>query len=200
MAMKTKLILFLALLLISCNTQKKVTESVTQKLQSNTEVSKENSGTENAELKKNSTSAIDSSNIKALQLFETWKKNYQANVKTYDTSKPIVPGTDRPPLASETTISNIESTDKNLQENSKSEFSKSEMQQLEANFKKQYESKLDSLSEVNTSLKSKVTEAEKKLSNWYWWMIIGAIIVIGIQLAWKFTALGKLSFLLQKIK
>jgi len=201
MDMKTKLILLLIVLLASCSPAKKVTKTdVTQKLQSNNELKNENSTKESGELKKNNTSVIDSSNIKALQLFENWKKNYQANTKVYDTNKPIVPGTNRPPLASETTISNIESNDKNLQENSNTKVSKSEIQQIEANFKKKYDSKLDSITKENTSLKSEVTEKTTQANNWSMWFLAGISICILFQLAWKFTPLGKLSFIWQKIK
>jgi len=199
--MKTKLILLLIILLASCAPAKKVTKTnVTQKLQTNSEVKNENSLKESGELKKNNTSVIDSTNIKVLQLFENWKKNYQANTKIYDTSKPIVPGTNRPPLASETTISNIESNDKNLQENSNTKFSKSEIQQLEANFKKKYDSKLDSITKINTSLESEVTEKTTQANNWWKWFLAGICICILFQLAWKFTPLGNLSFIWQKIK
>ena len=175
--------LLLALSLTGCASTKKVEKSdITQKQQTNTEVKNENSTTENGELKKNSTLAIDSSNIKAMQLFENWKKNYQTNTKIYDTTKPIVPGTNRPPLASETTITNIESNDKNLQENSKTNLSKSEIQQLEANFKKKYDSKLDSLTKINTSLKSEVSTKTEQTSNWWKWFLIGLVLGSGITI------------------
>ena len=175
--------LLLALSLTGCASTKKVEKSdITQKQQTNTEVKNENSTTENGELKKNSTLAIDSSNIKAMQLFENWKKNYQTNTKIYDTTKPIVPGTNCPPLASETTITNIESNDKNLQENSKTNLSKSEIQQLEANFKKKYDSKLDSLTKINTSLKSEVSTKTEQTSNWWKWFLIGLVLGSGITI------------------
>ena len=175
--------LLLALSLTGCASTKKVEKSdITQKQQTNTEVKNENSTTENGELKKNSTLAIDSSNIKAMQLFENWKRNYQTNTKIYDTTKPIVPGTNCPPLASETTITNIESNDKNLQENSKTNLSKSEIQQLEANFKKKYDSKLDSLTKINTSLKSEVSTKTEQTSNWWKWFLIGLVLGYGITI------------------
>ena len=186
MVMKTKIILFLVLILISCSGVKKSTKTdVKSDLKTNTEVSKESSSTGIFDLTKNSTSAIDSSDIKALQLFELWKKNYQANVKTYDTSKPIVPGTNKPPIASETIITNIESNDKNLQENSKSEMSKTEIQQLEASFRIQYESKIDSLQNVIDQRSDNSSSKEKPPNNWWKWLIVGFCIPFVLLIIWK---------------
>ena len=170
----------------SCHTQKKVTESISQKQQAETKVSKDTKITENGSAVDLSSVKTDSSGLKALQLIERLTQDFEAKLKTYDTGKPLDPVSGKPPLASELEIRNKTSSDKN-KTSSESSDTKTDLQKnLQTDWNKVINSRIDSAMEANSKT-IKDTELVEKKSGWPWWLfvLIGAALTILIYFAVK---------------
>jgi len=195
--MKTKLILFLIILLASCAPAKKVTKiDVTQKLQTNTEVTKTSAEKTDLTANVNTEKKVEESIKKTVSADE----NELTTIHTinYDPKSEVVPGTDRPKVISET----IQNTTKGKKaaESTETLYSANEVTALFSHYLKSYDSKIDSLNKVNTSLKSEVTEKTTQASHWWKWFLAGILLSVIGWVVWKLSAPGKLLEIWSKIK
>jgi hypothetical protein len=171
-----KLIVFLSLLLlVSCNTQKRVTENVTQKQQTEAEVKKALAVKESLTTANTAETKVDSSGMKALELIEKLTQDYESRLKTYDTTKPIDPQTGRPPLASELEIKNKTIADKKQTGSEQSDLKKTAKAENQTDWNKVINSRIDSAMKANEKIISNTEVVENKTGwPWWLWMIIGA--------------------------
>lgn len=179
--MKTKLkIMLLVLILISCTGVKKSAKTnVDQKEKTNTEVSKDMEVKTDLKVTDKSEKVTD----KSLEQIETETNELETRIILYDTDKPIVPGTNKPPVKEEKVISNKKQskTDIKTADNSTAKTN------ITANYTASLLSEIDSLQKVNASLIAKTDTKETQVNNsWYWWLIGGMCIpVVGFGI-WKF--------------
>lgn len=196
--MKTKLFLFLSLLLlISCNTQKRVTENVTQKQQTEAEVKKESTVNESLTTAQNTAVKTDSSGVKTSTIQEVNNQEMETKTTVFDTSKPVDPKTGRPPVASESTTTTKSVSTKNAATNEKSGLKKSEDASSETDWNKKIKEAVDSAMKANEKVIAN-TEIVETQTGWPWWLwvLIGAGVTILSYFAIKYKWWKKLSFLL----
>lgn len=175
--MKTKTILLLALiLLVGCKSQKKLTEDVNQNQAVNTEVSK------TAETKTDLTNSVKSDKQTDISTgkIETETNDLETRTTIYDTDKPIVAGTNKPPVKEETIITNRKQIDNKTQSFDKS----SDKTEIGMHYKASLISEIDSLKQIKASLTSKATIKETANSNWWKWFLAGIAVAIIAYLAW----------------
>jgi len=197
--MKTKLILFLVILLVGCAPAKKIVKTnVTQKLQTNTEVTKvsdeKTNLTTSVNSEKKSTESVKSTaSVDENETEETTIHTIVYDPKLYTDSTP-----NRPLKVSETLQTTVKGKGKKAVESTETLYSAKEVTNLFATYLKSYDLKIDSLSKVNALLKSEVSTKTEQASNWWKWFLAGICICVLFQLAWKFTPAGKLTFIWQK--
>ena len=118
------------------------------------------------------------------------KKNKTIETKTtdYDPTKPIVPGTNKPPVIRETTKIVKESNEKDIQ----IQEGLTEKLNLQVGYTRELQSKVDSLQKVNSTLTSKSESKETPVSNWWKWLISGIVIgLIGMFFLRKIPFIGR---------
>ena len=192
-----KIILFISLLLISCNAQKKVTKTdVSQKQKIETEVSKNTEVTEKQTAVDKSTIQNDSTVKKALSEIEFLTEKWEAKLRTYDTNKPIDPVTGTPPLASELVMSKGNTSDKKTTENVTTDVSATSKKNISVDWNKTINQKIDSAMKANNKLISNTTSTEKQGWAWWIWILIGSGVTILLYFAIRFKWWRKLSFIL----
>ena len=124
---------------------------------------------------------------------EKKNKTIETHTTDYDPSKPIVPGTNKPPVIKETIRYIKESNEKDVQ----IQETLTDKLNLQISYTRELQTKLDSVMRVNSTLNSKTSLSEKTVSNWWRWMLFGiGIGVIGLWL------IGRIPFvvILGKIK
>jgi hypothetical protein len=182
-------------ILVSCSVTKTTKSDVKSNVSSESGVSKEIALSESNQSADHTRTSIDSTSIKALQLFEVWKKGYTSQLKTYDTSKPVDPKTGTPPLASELNINNVESGTKNTQENGEVKYNQIKQNDIVTNLTKQLKSKSDSIAFLKQELSSRNKSTEKRINLWWVLVLISAFLLVSIQFRWYKC----LSFIWEKI-
>lgn len=195
-----KIILFLALLLISCNAQKKVTKTdIDQKQKTETEVSKNTEVREKQTAVDKSTFQNDSTVKKALSEIEFFTEKWEAKLRTYDTSKAVDPKTGTPPLASELVMTKGNTSDKKTTENVTTDVSATSKKNISVDWSKTIDQKIDSAMKANNKLLSNTTSTEKQ--GWPWWIfvLIGSVITILLYFAIKFKWYNIFPFLIKKL-
>ena len=198
---KLGFVMLVMLLIVGCAPAKKMEKSsVTQKQQAQTEVSK------NTAVKESGSAAAKTENNTDLQQKSTAsvdeKSNESAKIHTinYDPNAPVDPKTNRRPVASETFQETTKNNDKKAVESTETLYSANEVTQLFTQYLKSYKSEMDSLSKVNTSLKSEVSTKTEQAGNWWKWLLLGISLPVIGWVIWKFTPWGNLSFFINKLK
>jgi len=105
---------------------------------------------------------------------ENKQKVTETKTTKFDGSKPIIPGTGKPPIIEETVKTETESNQKNI----KIQEGLTEKLNLQKSYTRELQTKLDSLMKVNSSLISKTESKEIPVMSWWKLIIIG--IVIGL--------------------
>ena len=98
-------------------------------------------------------------------------KNKTTETKTtrFDGSKPIVPGTGKPPVIEEIIKTETESNQKDI----RIQETLTEKLNLQISYTRELQIKLDSMMKVNSSLISKTSLAETTVSHWWKWLLAG---------------------------
>lgn len=181
-----KKILFILLVFIcSCSGTKKLEKSnVSSTVKTDTEVSKK--------LDEKQTGSVSDQSLKTSdkKTDSSEKKNKTIETKTtdYDPTKPIVPGTNKPPVIRETTKIVKESNEKDIQ----IQEGLTEKLNLQVGYTRELQSKVDSLQKVNSTLTSKSESKETPVSNWWKWLISGIVIgLIGMFFLRKIPFIGR---------
>ena len=186
--MKNNLILLLIVFLTACSGIKNTNKSdVKSNIDTKTEVSKNTEVKESGKTVDKSTALIDSSAQKYLAQIEKLTAQYEARLRTYDTSKPIDPKTGTPPIASDLTITNKTDNSKETNQGETSQTNKSQNTDIETEYKLELQQRIDSLQKVNANLKSNTENKEVPVSYWWFWVLIGILIPILVCFIVKFN-------------
>ena len=166
-----KILFILLIFLCSCSSTKKLEKSnFKSTVDSVTTVAKSSdekqTGTMSDQSVKTSDNKIESS--------ENKQKVTETKTTKFDGSKPIIPGTGKPPIIEETVKTETESNQKNI----KIQEGLTEKLNLQKSYTRELQTKLDSLMKVNSSLISKTESKEIPVMSWWKLIIIG--IVIGL--------------------
>jgi uncharacterized protein YcfL len=189
-----KIILFLALIILAgCSGTKKITTSdLKSNIDTKTEVSKNTEVKESGKTVDKSTAVVDSSAQKYLAQIEKLTAQYEARLRTYDTSKPINPKTGTPPIASDLTITNKTDNSKETNQGETSQIKKAQNTDVEIDYKLELQQRIDSLQKVNANLKSNTESKEVPVSYWWFWILIGILIPVLVWFIVKFDWHAKL--------
>ena len=189
-----KVILFLALIILAgCSGTKKITTSdLKSNIDTKTEVSKNTEVKESGKTVDKSTAVVDSSAQKYLAQIEKLTAQYEARLRTYDTSKPINPKTGTPPIASDLTITNKTDNSKETNQGETSQIKKAQNTDVEIDYKLELQQRIDSLQKVNANLKSNTESKEVPVSYWWFWILIGILIPVLVWFIVKFDWHAKL--------
>jgi hypothetical protein len=190
---------FITCFVLSCAPVKKLEKTEqTQIIATETNVQKNTEVKESGKTIDKSTSELDSSAQMYLERIEKLTAQYEARLRTYDTSKPIDPATGTPPIASDLIITN--KTD-NSKETNQGEVSQTKLFQntdIEIDFKFQLQQRIDSLQNVNAKLISATETRETTLNNWWKWLLVGIFTPVLIFLIVRFKWYNILSFIWKK--
>jgi len=96
----------------------------------------------------------------------------------YDTSKPVIESTGKPPVASETT----ETTKKVSQKNNKIKENLTGKLNLQVEYNKRLKQSVDSQNNVINKLKTENESSKKTSNNWWKWLLFGLILGSGITI------------------
>jgi len=184
-----KVILFLALIILAgCSGTKKITTSdVKSTIDTKTEVSKNTEVKESGKTVDKSTAVVDSSAQKYLAQIEKLTAQYEARLRTYDTSKPINPITGMPPIASDLTITNKTDNSKQTNQGEASQTNKSQNTDIETEYKLELQQRIDSLQKANAKLTSNTESKEVPVNYWWFWVLIGILIPVLVWFIVKFN-------------
>jgi len=188
------LALLILFVFVACSTVKKTTTSnIKEVVKSDTEVSK------NTEAKQTS-NFTDKSNIvesKTIAQADLDSSECDTRIIDYDTNKPIVDGTGKPPVLRETVISNRKHVKKLATITDK----KDEQKNVQSNYTMLLKSNIDSMQHINTSLISKTETKETPVpNNWLKWLLSGIVICLAVGLFLKFKGLNLVSFIWKFIR
>lgn len=155
--MKTKIIhsiWILSLVVISClsgcsSTKKLEKSKLDSSIASNTDVTKKTDETQ--------TGSITDTSVKTQD--KNTSKVKETKVTDYDPTKPIVPGTGKPPVVKETITTEKEETQEVL----------TQKLNLQIDYTRQLKQTIDSQSNVITKLKAKTETEVKKVGSWQWY-------------------------------
>lgn len=162
------------LLMVSCASTTKIEKSkLDSSIASNTNVTKKTDETQAGSITDKSEKAQD----KKTESSENTAKVKETKITDYDPSKPIVPGTGKPPVVKETVTTEKEET----QKSDKTEESLRQKLNLQVDYNKKLKQTVDSQSNVITKLKAKTETKVTTVSNWWKWLLtgmgIGALII-----------------------
>jgi len=174
-------IAFICILILfcSCSGTKKLEKSnLSSNLKTDNEVSKKLDEKQTGSVSDQSVKTAD----KKTDLSEKKNKTIETHTTDYDPSKPIVPGTNKPPVVKETIRIVKESNEKDIQ----IQEGLTEKLNLQIGYTMELQTKLDSVMRVNSTLNSKTSLSETTVSNWWKWLIGGVGIgMIGLWLIGK---------------
>lgn len=183
----------------SCKTTQRVSESSTEKQQSKTEVIKSSDEKQSGTRNENTVNKSDSVSIHSLEQIEKLTSDWEARLRTYDTSKPIDKETGNPPLSSELVVTNRSTTDKQLTENVNTEKNSSKEEFLSETWLKLLNQKIDSSMILNNELIKRTEVKERKVIIYWWaWMLAGILSGIFIAVFFQKSFLPFLSFYIRK--
>jgi len=165
----------------------KVIESVASSVDSKTDQSK----TESLKVTDKTEKITD----KSLMQIENETNALETRITEYDTDKPIVIGTYKPPVKSETitTSKRLSQKDTEYLDNSK------EKTTSDAAYTSQLEASIKLLQSENAKLVSEVSNKETTSVTWWRWFLAGMCIPVAIGLLVKFGAFSKLFVFVLKI-
>jgi len=184
-----KILFILVILFCSCSGTKKLEKSnFKSTVDSVTTVTKSSdekqTGSTTDQSVKSSEKKTDSS--------ENKQKVTETKTTKFDGSKPIVPGTGKPPVIEETTKTETESNQKDI----KIQETLTDKLNLQKSYTRELQTKLDSMMKVNSSLSNKTETKEVPVMSWWKFIIIGIIIgLIGMFFIMKIpfvVILGKI--------
>jgi len=165
--------LLLTLSLTGCAGTKKLEKSkIDSSVASNTNVTKKT----DVEQTGNLTDKSEKTQDKKSESTENKLKIKETKVTDYDPSKPVVPGTGKPPVARETITTEREDT----QKSDKAQETLTLQLNLQVNYTKQLKQTIDSQNSVISKLKAKEEKKVTTSSCWWKWLITG--LTIGIAL------------------
>lgn len=186
------MILLLVIVFTSCSSTKKVekmkvTESIVSNLDSKTDQSK------NESLKV--TDKTEKVTHKSLVQIENETTELETRINEYDTDKPIVPGTNKPPVKKETITTNK----KLAKKDTKILDTSTEKSTSDADYTSNLESSIKVLQSQNAKLIAETNSKETKSVTWWRWFLAGMGVSIGIGALVKFGAFSKVFVWVLKI-
>ena len=197
-----KILLFLLILIVAgCSGVKKTTKTdIKSDVISQTEVKK--TVDENASLTTsvNAEKKTDQSVKKNTSAESTENEETTIHTINYDTKTKVDSVTKRPAVASETIQKTVKGKNAKAVESTELLYSQAEVQSLFSVYFKMSKSESDSVNRVISSLKSEIVEKTKKANNWWKWLLVGVCVPVIGWIVWKFTPVGKLSFIWKNIK
>jgi len=178
-----KLLALLALFIFfACSGTKKATETKTKEtVKTETEVTKETETKTDVLLTDKSEKFSDSEIATIEKLTDNWEKN----VTVYDTDKAIVPGTNKPPIKSVTIYTRSKTQAKNTSEKAKVKVNNN----LQSNTEISLISKMDSLSILKATTKTKLEVKEIPATNTLVWILSVIVVIIAGVLVWRFKGI-----------
>jgi hypothetical protein len=184
--------LLFVIIFTSCSTTKKVektkvNESVASTVNSKTDQSK------NESLKV--TDKTEKVTDKSISQIENETNELETRINEYDTDKPIVPGTNKPPVKKETVTTNK----KIAKKDTKSLDNSTEKNTSDAVYTSQLEASMKLLQSQNAKLIAETNSNETKSVTWWRWFLAGMCIPMVIGLLVKFGAFSKLFVWVLKI-
>lgn len=166
------------IIMAGCAPAKKALKTdVTQKLQSETEVSKNTEVTEKVTAVDKSTLKTDSSGVKSLELIEKMTQDFEAKLRFYDTDKPADPVTGKPPLASELEIKNKVTADKKTSGSESSAVKTDKRNNVQTDWNSVINSRIDSAMKSNSKTISN-TDVSDTSTHWAAWTISVLLLII----------------------
>ena len=184
--MKTKIIhlLILLILITSCSAVKKVEKSkINQSV--NSSVSSSTDTNQKEQLKV--TAVTDKLTDVQMDQIERESDALEARITEYDTDKPIVAGTNKPPVKNEKVITKKKTTNKDttIMDNS------SEKNSYLADYNSELENGINLLITENNRLSSELTSTKASIVPWWKWMLGGGVItlVFSLLVIWKWGAI-----------
>lgn len=186
------MILLFVIVLSGCSSTKKVektkvNESIATTVDSKTDQSK------NESLKV--TDKTEKNTDKSLVQIENETNEFETRITEYDTDKPIVPGTNKPPLKKEKIITNKRLSKKDT----KSLDNSTKKSSSDAVYTSQVEASMKVLQSQNAKLIAETNSKETKSVTWWRWFLAGACVPVVIGLLVKFGAFSKLFVWVLKI-
>ena len=132
---------------------------------------------------------------KSLIQIENETNAFETRINEYDTDKPIVPGTNKPPVKKETITTNkkLYKKDTKYLDNSK------EKTTSDAAYTSQLEASMKLLQSQNARLIAETNSKETKSVTWWRWFLAGMCIPIVIGLLVRFGAFSKVFVWVLKI-
>ena len=186
------MILLFVIVLSGCSSTKKVektkvNESIATTVDSKTDQSK------NESLKV--TDKTEKVTDKSLVKIENETNEFETRTTEYDSSEPIVPGTNKPPVKKETITTNkkLSKKDTKYLDNSK------EKTTSDAAYTSRMEASMKLLQSQNAKLIAETNSKETKSVTWWRWFLAGMCVPIGIGALVKFGAFSKLFVWVLKI-
>lgn len=188
----TAMLLLFVIVLSGCSTTKKVEKTKSDiVLNSNLESKKKTDETSNTK----TVASGETGTSKKTESSENQSKETETKKTKYDSSKPIVPGTGKPPVIEETTTKEKVLSQK---DNKVLEETKTKNNLLKEENKRLKQSN-DSLLSVKAKESSKSETKETKSVTWWRWFLAGMCVPVVIGLLVKFGAFSKLFVLFMKI-
>lgn len=142
-----------------------------------------------------STARSDSSFVTTIEEIERKTTEFEARLITYDTEKPVIPETGRPPVASELIYSNKTNADKKLTESAKGASSRRQENDIEIDHKRKMRAIKDSA--VAESQKQPV---KKETYGAFWWVRLLPFIALALWAVYKFYLPDKLKKIFKSLK
>lgn len=199
--MKYMMFFGMLLILVSCGSTKKVTEKVTEKKQTNTEVSKQTEAVDSGTRTENTAFKADSTVNRTQELIEKLTAEWEARLRTFDTSQPTDPSTGTPPIASELVIVNRNATDRKLTETVNTNTTQSAEIDIKTEWRNTAKQWLDSAMQANSRTITNTT-TETKPAGWPWWawLLTGAALTAFVYLVIRYGWWRKLGWLLSVVR
>ena len=186
------MILLFVIVFSGCSTTKKVEKAKVNESVASTVNSKTDQSTSETLKVTDKTEKVTD---KSLNQIENETNELETRINEYDTDKPIVPGTNKPPLKKEKIITNK----KLLKKDTKSLDNSTEKSTSDAAYTSQMEASMKVLISQNAKLIAETNSKETKSVTWWRWFLAGMCIPIGIGALVKFGAFSKLFVFVLKI-
>jgi len=151
------IVILLAILMAGCSSTKKVEKSnVDSSIASDTNMNKKTEETQ--------TGSITDTSVKTQD--KNTSKVKETKVTDYDPTKPIVPGTGKPPVVKETITTEKEETQEIL----------TQKLNLQIDYTRQLKQTIDSQNSIITKLKAKTETEVTTVIPWWKWILAGIVV------------------------
>ena len=186
------MILLFVIVLLGCSSTKKVEKTkVNESIASNLEAKTDQSKNESLKVTDKTEKVTD----KSLTQIENETNELETRITEYDTDKPIVAGTNKPPVKAEKVITNKKLSKKDT----KSLDNSKEKTTSDADYTARMEASMKLLQSQNAKLIAETNSKEMKSVTWWRWFLAGMCIPLGIGALVKFGAFSKLFVFVLKI-